>query len=49
MTRTAAGAAAWQSAKTLEADIFPDISDPQGLRSALLELIRAGTARRWHP
>ncbi|MBX3079666.1 MAG: MarR family transcriptional regulator [Cryobacterium sp.] len=49
ITRTPAGAAAWQSAKTLEADVFPEISDPQALRSALLELIHAGTARRWHP
>ncbi len=49
ITRTPAGATAWQSAKTLEADVFPDIADPQGLRSALLELIQAGTARRWHP
>ncbi|HMM83540.1 MAG TPA: MarR family transcriptional regulator [Terrimesophilobacter sp.] len=49
ITRTAAGAAAWQSARTLEADVFPEISDPHALRSALLELIHAGTARRWHP
>ena len=49
ITRTAAGAAAWQSAKTLEADVFPVIADPPGLRRALLELIKAGTARRWHP
>jgi MarR family transcriptional regulator, organic hydroperoxide resistance regulator len=49
ITRTAAGAKAWESARTLEADVFPDIADPEGLRRALLELIQAGTARRWHP
>ncbi|MBX3091514.1 MAG: MarR family transcriptional regulator [Cryobacterium sp.] len=49
ITRTAAGAAAWESARTLEADVFPEIADPQGLRNSLLELIHAGTARRWQP
>ncbi|HEU4848892.1 MAG TPA: hypothetical protein VFS93_00615, partial [Terrimesophilobacter sp.] len=38
----------WEAARTLEADVFPELSDPTALRSALLELISAGTARRWH-
>lgn len=49
VTRTPSGAAAWDSARNLERDIFPTITDPQALRSALLELITAGTALRWHP
>lgn len=49
VTRTAKGAVAWESARTLEADVFPQIADTQILREALLELIAAGTARRWHP
>ncbi len=49
VTRTAAGAAAWESARSLEADVFPEISDPQALRTALLELIRVGSALRRQP
>lgn len=49
ITRTKEGAAAWESARSLEAEVFPQISDPDALRSALLELIAAGTARRWRP
>lgn len=49
ITRTKAGTAAWDSARSLEAEVFPQTSDPDALRSALLELIAAGTARRWHP
>lgn len=49
ITRTAEGAVAWDSARTLEAEVFPAISDPLALRAALLELIHAGSARRWHP
>lgn len=46
--RTMEGNRAWEAARTLEADVFPELSDPTALRSALLELISAGTARRWH-
>lgn len=48
VTRTLAGAAAWEAARNFERDVFPTITDPQALRSALLELITTGTARRWH-
>lgn len=47
VTITAAGGRAWEAAKTLETEVFPALSDPASLRSALLELISAGTARRW--
>lgn len=49
ITRTNEGTKAWNSARSLEADVFPQIADTQALREALLELITAGTARRWHP
>jgi len=49
ITRTPAGAKAWESARNLEANVFPELKDPEGLRASLLELIHAGTARRWHP
>lgn len=49
ITRTPKGAAAWESARSLEAEVFPEISDPSALRAALLELIAAGSARRWQP
>lgn len=49
ITRTPEGAAVWESARTLEADVFPKSADTLALREALLELINAGTARRWHP
>ena len=47
VTITPAGSSAWEAAKTLETVVFPALSDPESLRSALLELIAAGTARRW--
>jgi DNA-binding MarR family transcriptional regulator len=47
--RTAAGARAWEAARTLEEDVFPELADADALRDTLLDLIHAGTARRWHP
>ncbi len=47
VTRTPEGLRAWEAARNLEADVFPELSDASALRSALLELISAGTARRW--
>lgn len=47
VTRTAAGEAAWESARTLEADLFPNIADNTGMRAALLEIIHATAAGRW--
>src|SRR5690606_31764798 len=45
--RTAAGTAAWEAARTLEEDVFPELADADALRDTLLEVIHAGTARRW--
>jgi DNA-binding MarR family transcriptional regulator len=47
--RTAAGARAWEAARTLEEDVFPELADADALRDTLLDLIHSGTARRWHP
>jgi DNA-binding MarR family transcriptional regulator len=47
VTRTPAGEAAWGSARTLEADLFPNIADNAAMRAALLEIIRATAADRW--
>ena len=47
VTRTPAGAAAWESARNLERNVFPELTDVASFRSALLELITAGTASRW--
>ena len=47
VTRTPAGAAAWESARTLEADLFPSITENSIMRSALLEIIQATAANRW--
>ena len=47
VTRTAAGGVAWESARTLESDLFPGIADNAGMRAALLEIIHATAADRW--
>ena len=47
VTRTQSGAAAWASARTLEADLFPNIGDNAGMRASLLEIIHATAADRW--
>lgn len=47
VTRTDAGTAAWQQARTLEADVFPPLENAEELRSALLQIIKASSAKRW--
>lgn len=47
VTRTPGGEIAWSAARTLEADLFPSISDNAGMRAALLEIIQAIAADRW--
>ena len=47
VTRTDAGTSAWQSARTLEADVFPALNDGSALREALLGIIRTSSAPRW--
>jgi DNA-binding MarR family transcriptional regulator len=47
VTRTTNGERVWASARTLEADLFPSIADNEGMRAALLEIIRSTAADRW--
>jgi DNA-binding MarR family transcriptional regulator len=47
VTRTSSGEAAWLAARTLEADLFPAVSDNPALRTALLEVISTTAADRW--
>lgn len=47
VTRTATGAAVWARTRTLEAELFPNLGDPQALRDTLLEIIRSASGRRW--
>jgi DNA-binding MarR family transcriptional regulator len=47
VTRTDAGTAAWQQARTLEADVFPPLENADELRSALLQIIAKSSAERW--
>ena len=47
VTRTDAGTVAWQQARTLEADVFPELANADALRTALLEIIAASSAERW--
>ncbi|WP_241992547.1 MarR family winged helix-turn-helix transcriptional regulator [Cryobacterium lactosi] len=47
VTRTDAGTAAWQQARTLEADVFPPLENAEELRAALLQIITASSAKRW--
>jgi DNA-binding MarR family transcriptional regulator len=49
VTRTESGRAAWDATRTLEAEVFPPLADPQAMRDALLEIIRASAAKRWDP
>lgn len=47
VTRTDAGAAAWESTRSLESEVFPKVTDPDQLRARLLEIIRASSGGRW--
>jgi DNA-binding MarR family transcriptional regulator len=47
VTRTAAGGKVWLEARSLEADLFPAVSDNPRLRAALLEIIQATSEGRW--
>lgn len=47
VTRTDAGTAVWQKARTLEADVFPRLENADELRAALLQIISASSAKRW--
>lgn len=47
VTRTDAGTAAWEAARSREADLFPPLSQHEALRRSLLEIIDAVAANRW--
>lgn len=47
VTRTDAGTVVWQKARTLEADVFPQLENADELRAALLQIITASSAKRW--
>jgi DNA-binding MarR family transcriptional regulator len=47
VVRTDAGTAVWERSRTLEADLFPELENPDALRDALLTIISASSARRW--
>ena len=47
VTITERGQRTWSAARTLEADLFPEIADNGSLRAALLQIIAATSAERW--
>ena len=47
VTRTDAGAAAWASTRTLEAEVFPHLEQPAELRAQLVEIIQRSSEQRW--
>jgi DNA-binding MarR family transcriptional regulator len=47
VTRTEAGHAAWESSRSLEAEVFPDLHEPARFREALLDIIRSASESRW--
>ena len=47
VTRTNAGYRVWERTRTLEAELFPLLGDPDILRSTLLEIIRSSSGARW--
>jgi DNA-binding MarR family transcriptional regulator len=49
VTVTAAGVDVWNSARTLERDMMPEVDDPESFRTALLAIIASSAAKRWEP
>ena len=49
VTVTPAGIDVWNSARTLERDMMPEVDEPEVLRSALLAIIASSAAKRWEP
>ncbi|CAN5146241.1 MarR family transcriptional regulator [soil metagenome] len=47
VTRTDAGAAAWASTRSLESEVFPAVSDPEGFRALLREIVEKSSEGRW--
>ncbi len=44
---TPAGTNAWQTARSLEGEVFPRATDPEAFRGELLAVIHALSAERW--
>lgn len=47
VTRTDAGRVVWERTRTLEAQVFPALNDPDSLRETLLNIIGASSGARW--
>jgi MarR family transcriptional regulator, organic hydroperoxide resistance regulator len=47
VSRTESGQRVWERTRTLEAEIFPPLADPEVLRGTLLEIIRTSSGQRW--
>lgn len=47
VARTDAGHRVWERTRTLEAELFPDLGDPDALRAILLHIIRSSSGARW--
>jgi MarR family transcriptional regulator, organic hydroperoxide resistance regulator len=47
VTRTDAGRRAWEQTRSLEAEMFPKLAEPDVLRNTLLEIISASSEARW--
>jgi MarR family transcriptional regulator, organic hydroperoxide resistance regulator len=47
VSRTESGARVWERTRTLEAEIFPRLAEPDALRGTLLEIIRTSSGQRW--
>ena len=47
VTRTDAGHRVWERTRTLEAEVFPHLGDPQVFRETLLGIIRSASGQRW--
>jgi DNA-binding MarR family transcriptional regulator len=47
VTRTDAGGRAWQESRSLEAEVFPELGDPERFRDVLLDIIRSSSEKRW--
>ncbi|WP_374946860.1 MarR family winged helix-turn-helix transcriptional regulator [Agreia sp.] len=49
VTVTPAGVDVWNSARTLERDLMPEVDEPESFRASLLAIIASSAAKRWEP
>jgi MarR family transcriptional regulator, organic hydroperoxide resistance regulator len=47
VSRTDSGRRVWERTRTLEAEVFPPLGDPEALRSTLLTIIQSSSGSRW--